>query len=263
MSTDHLFDRLELTSYVTGDITGEKKEQIEAHLKTCAECSDFVNELQADRASFLASFPFDDALIDETSTETDVKNDSKKTTFFTFPQMISVAALLLVAFLVAFQFKSIQQDVIREPGFQLKGGEEIHLYVQAVNGGVEQRKNNTYYPNERIQVCYSSPWKNYLMLFSADTNGVVSRFYPNVGDSSIYIENGTGVPLPNSIRLDSYVGPECYFLILSEQPESADEYQRKIEKAIKEQPVDNWYLPTTKGVTVISTVINKRSVDEM
>ncbi len=99
----------------------------------------------------------------------------------------------------------------------IKGGAGIKIAVQNLAGDIEKRIDNTYYPGESIQFLYSCSDKNYLILLGIDENGKVSIYFPDAHDSSIALQKGADIPLPQSIRLDEYIGKELFIAFFSDK----------------------------------------------
>lgn len=263
MNIEHPFDTLELTSFVTDDVSLEKETLIKEHLQECETCRTFVDTLKNEQASFLRELPFDEGAFNEKASETTLSEDRKETSFFTFHKVVAVAALLVFATILSLYLPQ-PITTTEEPvaGNTLKGEDAFSLYVLEANGEIRQRDDETYYPGERIQVSYSSTAKEYLMLFSFDTSGTVSKFFPAYGDSSITIEIGGDIPLPNSIRLDNYVGEERYLLVLSKSALCANDFEKEIQKEYKKHGFEKFQLPKRAGRVVLEKVTTKRRADE-
>lgn len=245
----HPFDSIELTSYVTGDISAEKRAKIEEHLDGCETCADTVKQMLDEQKMFNMEMPYNGS-VDETDTG-----------ILHFPKMkviSSIAALILFAVTIQFTLRenvSIEQQMIA-----LKGAEQISFFVENDTGGVEERDSDIYYPGERIQVCYSTVATAYLSLFSMDSNGTLSRFFPTYGTLSTKVEPGISVPLPHSIRLDSYIGEEKFIMVFSPTAVPISEIETKISTAFQENRLDS--LSFENESRVIIHTIEKRKKSE-
>ncbi len=219
--TEHEVDKLTLTSYFTGDLDGEKHALVEKHLVSCASCRDYLNELEAEKSSFLNNVPFESL---------PASPQKKSTTIIPFRKYYAIAATV-VLFITGGLFYQLRetQDYIR-----IKGNTGIKIFSQNKNGTIEKRENSIYYPGECIQITYSCTDKHYLILFSIDEKGVISKYYPDNEDSSIILEKGADIPLPNSIALDSYIGRELYIALFSGHrvylPDILDQVKSEYEK---------------------------------
>lgn len=258
MSEKHPFDKIDLESYVAGDITGEKLIRLEQHLKECHECREIVEELKEEQKQFLAAFPFENSGIEDGVTD-EPESKQQKTTFFNFTLWGSVAALLAFSFLLLPQLSQQSGSEIGSPtkehGIQLKGAEEFHIVVEGANGEDVHRIENVYHPGERIQICYSSSTKKNLLLYSID-GSQVTNFSPDYNDSSTVVEVGTNIPLPLSIRLDNYIGKEVYVMILSKEKLSVQKYNVLLEEYIG-KGIDSITLPQSDDITILMKEIIK------
>lgn len=262
MNREHPFDKLELISYVTGDISTEKAVLLKDHLECCETCRFFVEELTTEKDDFLIEHPFDEGFMDQISSEFEEEGHTKRPVFFTFPRIASIAALLLFATILTLNLRQSKSTLPSDMGIGLKGEENFYLYVLNVNGEIGQRDDEVYYPHERVHVCYTSSQKEYLMLFSIDTAGTISRFFPAHRDSSISVDIGSGIPLPNSIRLDGYIGKERYLMVLSKKAVSASDFENEIRKEFEKHGFDAFRLPNKAGRTVLEKLTTKRGINE-
>lgn len=244
------FDKLELTSYVTGDLSPEKNSAVESHCQSCETCAAYVEKLKAEQMQFLENNPFDGSV-----------DESDSTVVHTFPTNIrravtSIAALIVVAFTVQLWQNSNSET----EGFRVKGGADFSILVENRNGAIEERESDVYYPGERIQVCYSTVDTAYLILMSIDSNGTLSRYFPTRGDSSMKINPGVNIPLSNSIRLDSYIGEEKLIMAFSNEPLSVAKVESQIKTAFAENSLDSLRLNDESDVQV--RTIQKQVRDE-
>ena len=69
-----------------------------------------------------------------------------------------------------------------------------------------------------LRFYYDSGASDFLYLFSVDDAGVITTYYPEEKYRSIPIVRGRNIPLPDGVRLDSYVGHERFFALFSDQP---------------------------------------------
>ena len=200
--TGHDVDRLTLTSYVTGDLDSVKKAVVEKHLESCETCRTFVKELEAEKKAFLSEMPF---------ASLPVRRENKGAKRIHFKTYYALAATIVLFITGSLFFQ------MRDTGdyARIKGETGVTLFSLDKKGTVEHRKNNIYYPGDRIQIAYSCTDKHYLILFSIDEKGTLSTYYPSDADSSFILEKGADVPLPNSIALDDYIGREMFIALFS------------------------------------------------
>lgn len=204
---EHQFDKLELLSYAAGDCAPDKHSAIERHVATCEQCRAYLSSVDAEKAAFLSSHPFTGALVQGR------RNVEKKILFFSHRQVYALAASL-VLFLGASYMYLISRP---EPGYRIKGETNLKIFVKNHEGDIEKRGRQEYFTDEKIQFLYSCGVKNNFALISMDTTGAVTTYFPQSQDSSLALERGQDIPLPNSIALDEYTGRELFMGIFSEK----------------------------------------------
>jgi hypothetical protein len=199
---DHDIDRITLTSYFTGDLDREKQTVVEKHLETCEICKSYLKELEAEKNSFLSEVPFESL---------PTQPEKRRTKLAPFRKYYALAAtiILFIAGGLIYQMRDTEESI------RIKGETGIKIFSLDQKGAIEYRKNTVYYPGDRIQIAYSCTDKHFLILFSIDEKGTVSRYYPSDTDSSIILEKGADIPLPNSIALDDYIGRELFVALFS------------------------------------------------
>jgi hypothetical protein len=83
-----------------------------------------------------------------------------------------------------------------------------------------------------------------------DTTGAVVTYFPQSHDSSLALDRGQDIPLPNSIALDEYTGRELFMGVFSEKrffvPHLVEKLKASFEKshAIDSIGIDEKYLTT-------------------
>jgi hypothetical protein len=186
---------------------GDLSLKISEHLKICPSCRDYVNKLKSEKTAFLQTLPYDEMARSPKDTQ------NARLAFHKTLKFYSLAASFLV-FITAGFFLLHQTG----PGSRIKGEVNLKLFVKSSSGAIEKRGEQRYFPGEKVQFLYSCGSRNKFMLFSIDTSGTISRYYPSLGDSSISLEPGQDVPLPHSILLDNYIGKELFVGVFSEKP---------------------------------------------
>jgi hypothetical protein len=199
----HPVTTLELMSYAVNDCGDADRNRIGRHAETCPACASRLKAIAAECADFLARFPYAAVLGGHGGSEVVRKAP--------YPPLYALAAGLLVAVTAGwFAMQHITGATAR-----IKGDVSIAVYVKAADGKIEQRADNRYHPGEQIQIAYSTGEADRLILVSVDDSGHMTTYYPATGDTSIAIEKGRGLPLPNSIILDSYIGHELLVAVFS------------------------------------------------
>jgi hypothetical protein len=215
---NHVFDKVQLTSYFTGDIDNALFQKISEHVAACPSCKDYLHALKTEKETFLKTHAFEDIALPEKTA------GDNRLSFRIMPKIYGLAASFLV-FITA-GFFLLQHF---EPGSRIKGEVNLKLFVKNSFGAVEKRGEQRYYPGEKVQFLYSCGSRNKFMLFSIDTSGTISQYYPSQGDSSIGLEPGQDVPLPHSILLDSYIGKELFVGVFSEKTLYCPEIKRAVQ----------------------------------
>lgn len=214
----HCIDKLELISYCSGDCSEERTAQIEKHVAGCVSCRGYLKQLEEERRRFLTAHPFESM------------PPAKQNRIVPFPSARAFALAASIAFLAIGGY--VLNALYPATGtHRIKGDTGISLYVKATDGTIESRENHVYHPGERIQITYSCGERNHLILLSIDQEGRISTYYPVDGDTSLVLEKGRGIPLPNSIELDSYLGNELYIAAFSESALSLPDVVAKVRAA--------------------------------
>lgn len=214
------FDTVTLMSYFAGDLDSLTALRIANHIKQCTTCSIVVDSMEKVRAVFLKKYPVPSLPVNSSRTKMKV---------FTTRSMLSLAAsLILIVTAGFFSFMHFDRD-----GYRIKGSTQMNIFVQDQNGIPAKRVENVYFPGEKIQFTYSCGSNRYFMLLSTDTSGAISVYYPTNGDMSIELEAGQDLPLPNSITLDNYTGPELYLAIFSALPLHAASVKDKLKSSLE------------------------------
>ena len=113
--------------------------------------------------------------------------------------------------------------------FRIKGSESIRVFCKRSTGVSELSQGSKCHPGDLLQFSYSSSRNTYFFLGSIDSTGKVYTFYPENSDSPVLISAGADIPLPNSIQLDSYLGPELYIAAFNQNPFEISSFVRYLE----------------------------------
>jgi hypothetical protein len=207
-------------SLIAGDLDKFTEKAFNEHCKTCLSCDTEMKKLEKEKKEFLSQYPVPEKL------PSIIKMKKTKSVPMT---LFALAASLIIVFTAGFSIFSGKND-----GYRIKGTTQIGLFVQDEKGNPVKRDENNYYPGEKIQFTYSCGENRYFMLLSADSNHMVTVYYPSEGDTSIRLEPGRDVPLPNSIILDSYIGPELYLAVFSAFPLHTTHITNKLLSTLKQ-----------------------------
>lgn len=246
------FNIFELTSFVTNDLSKEKSNAIENHISECDQCSKKVKDLVEQQSSFLKEF--------SEPPHVEINNIIKPSSNI-WKKSFSIAAILLFTATLSFYFYESGTGHSGQLAHGIKGETSISFYVQNSDGTIEQRTDRIYYPGEKIQIKYSSLDYDYLMPLSIDTAGNIYSYLPSKKDSSFKIEKGAGVPFPNSIKLDNYLGKELFINIFSNKPLLFSEIKREISKSyMSQKSIEGLNLEEKEGIYISRNLIEKQKL---
>jgi hypothetical protein len=201
----HPFDKIDLIAFAAGDIREDRCAAMERHVASCEPCRLFIASLASEKASFLASHPYE-----RTGALPAQPSSAQRFSFFR-SQVYALAATLLLFAGAGYLYLSHTGN----PGIRTKGDTALKIYVKNRQGAVERRDGNEYSTGEKVQFLYSCGNDNNFALISIDTTGGITTYFPASGDSSMVLERGRDIPLPNSITLDNYTGPEVFAGVFS------------------------------------------------
>ncbi len=242
----HAVDKLAIASYVTDDLPQRKRTELETHLRECGVCRAYYEQLVRERENFLDRFPFEQS------------TPSRPHNVVSFPvpsRLYAIAACFLVLLTgVWIYYASQKPDTMR-----IKGGSDIRVVVQGIDGTIEERSSHIYYPGERIQFIYSCADRNNFMLFGLDEKGTLTTYLPAKGDNSMTLTKGADIPLPHSILLDDYIGNELFIAVFSAQQLSVSNMKQYIMKQYTDAgTVDTIRFKKTNNFIISSILITKQ-----
>ncbi len=242
----HEIHKLSIEAYCTDTLPEKEKIELENHLRECSECQDYLRQLTQQKNAFLEKYPFESLPLPQTK---------KIISFPSKRHIYALAASFIIMITGSWLFYSSRsQNTMR-----IKGGTDIRMVVKSLDGAIEERTTATCYPNERIQFIYSCGAQNNFMLFSIDEQGSLSTYLPAAGDSSVTLQKGAEMPLPNSILLDDYIGNELFIAIFSERSLQVPALKNYIlKKYTTEGNIEDISLQNTKDFTVHSFLLTKR-----
>ncbi len=240
------FDKLTLFSYVAEDLDDITRKKVTEHLKLCVECDSTVKKIEQEKADFLNKYPIPQIV----SVKKAPLKLSVKHTFSLYA--FAATLVLMVSAGLVFYTKN------NGPDYRIKGTTGVTLYVQDENGNPVKREDNRFFPGEKIQFTYSCGKERYFMLLSADSNHSISVYYPSKGTKSIELEPGRDLPLPNSIRLDSYIGPELYLAVFSASPLDVTHVTRQLTGFLEQAGSLSELRPGIEDAVVQSILIEKK-----
>jgi hypothetical protein len=197
--------QLELMAYQTGDMSAGRRETIADHLRGCPACRSALADLDRQKADFLGARPFESF----NPQPRQARILQWRRPAFT---VLALAASLVVGLTTVSQFQA------RTDGVRFKGSAAVAIHVHNADGTIATRDSGAFAPGEQIQFTVTSSGYKNLILMGIDTSGTISTYFPANGDSSGVLTPGAGIPLPNSIILDDYIGPELFVALFSIDP---------------------------------------------
>jgi hypothetical protein len=238
---NHPFGTLALTSFMVNDCSEQERARIRAHVDACAQCRDLLARLAAERDVFLTRLPYSQSI------------GAARPVAPRRPAQLAyaLAACLLVAITAIFFLPSLTTA----PASRIKGDVAISIFVKTENDRIEKRAGSEYHPGEQIQIAYSSGQFDHLILLGIEGNGTITDYYPQSGDTSILIEKGQNLPLPNSILLDEYLGLEAYVAVFSPRPLSLSQTVKAIRDAYAENPDLSATQPALPADAVVKKIV--------
>ncbi|HMD68414.1 MAG TPA: hypothetical protein VKF42_05990 [Chitinivibrionales bacterium] len=218
----HLFDKVDLLAYAAGDAAEAKRACIERHLAGCEQCRAFLSSMESEKAAFLAEHPFEQAVA------VPARQPRAQRFFFVRRQAYALAATLVLCATVGYLYLS--GGTAR--GSRIKGDTSLTILVKDRHGDIEKRAGREYFTGEKIQFVYSCGADNHFALIGIDTADGVTTYFPPSGDSSMVLDKGRDIPLPNSIALDNYTGPELFAGVFSDRRFSLSDVRRRIGSSL-------------------------------
>lgn len=200
----HPIDKFQIASYVAGDLTPDESKGLQKHLQECPNCQAYYESLTHEKEAFLSNYPFESLKLSEPKNHLPFPNLKR------YYALAAAIVLLLAGSSIYYSLQKQNMD-------RIKGESGIDIVVQDLNGTINKRDSHIYHPNEHIQILYSCTGKNDFILFGIDNKGTVSLYFPQEGDSSIGLQKGADIPLPNSILLDEYIGKELFLAFFSDK----------------------------------------------
>jgi hypothetical protein len=246
----HVFDKIDLLNYVTGSVSEGKAAEIRGHLSVCASCREYCNTMEREKQGFLAANPIEQVM----------DRPAQPMNIVRFPVLARYYALA-ASLIICIGAGYVYLTGMHTTDSRIKGETMLKVFVKADDGRIEQRGNNTFFTGERVQFLYSCGQKNHFILMSLDSAGSMTTFYPGTGDSAIGLEPGQDVPLPNSILLDDYTGPELFIGVFSEKALLVSTVKRLVEGAfLSKATLGSMTLTVPDAETIIfHYTIRKRS----
>ncbi|MBD3319664.1 MAG: DUF4384 domain-containing protein [Chitinivibrionales bacterium] len=247
-------DKLDLMSFFTGSCGDTEKAEISRHCAQCPSCAKYLKRLETENAAFLSEHPFDKRTFEHGGRVNKLR-----------PLILRYAYALAASLILMLSGYIYYQHTLSGKAYQTKGTVDLKMYVKTPGGVIESRTDQTYAPGEQIQFTYSCGSENKFMLLSIDQTGTITTYYPPKGDSSVVLEKGQDLPLPNSIILDEYIGEELFLAVFSRNKMAVSQVVGMLWKAFgSAKSMRGMSLDFKKSARVKSVIITKqRPADEL
>jgi len=252
-------ERLLLEQYACGEFDKQTRQQIDAHITHCKECSAFITQISGERDTFLEKHPF--ASFDRAHAPV-VGLPWYKTLMNSFmkPTLVPVYATLLIAVIIV-------PLVLREYGtktsvVQFKGKTPITFQYQRDGVTKDGSPAEHYRAGDQIQIIFSTIEKKQVSLLSIDSKGTVSFYHPDNGSQycSVATPAGADQQFPGSIVLDDSKGYELVIALFADKPLKTVETEKWIDSLYKENndpvKINSLLKKSSEGIAAsVSTVL--------
>lgn len=203
--------QLELVALASSGVaTTEEQKHAKAHLQECSECADSVLWLTANLSSL----------------ESPAKTVTAKTSWWQqiFSQMVpwqwaaaAAAVVLVVATPLVWWPES---EVPGKTSTLLVKGQADQLFV-AVQRGAQRfaaQPEQRLLAGDKLGLFYTADKAGYLLIFGVANKHGIARLYPAKSSSSIAIDAGHRVAIPDGVEVQPGQGCEWLVAVFSEQP---------------------------------------------
>jgi hypothetical protein len=253
--------QLDIELYFVGEMDSAASRELEKHLEECDVCCASLENLKLKKDEFLKAHPYYSFAPAQVSEEQVPWYDQLWERLWEMlmrPALVPVYGVLILAlFLTPYLYREFMDD---------SGSDIIWKGKPFISSFVYQRGGNTYagdtaatyYENDQIQILYTSATHTYMTLFSIDSRGTISFYYPESESSwcSMEIKPGSGLAYHRSIVLDNVEGWELIVALFSKEPtgeaavrswitqtiKGAAEHPHELKKALEEQPLAEGYV---------------------
>jgi hypothetical protein len=201
-SEDCLSD-LALDQWSNGELDGQERQQVEAHVATCPRCHAQHAELERKRAEFYAAAPSFEEHAARFVTAPNVGGRPRRVAALA-AGLAALAALAMIA--------------LRPSGLPItrsKGAPYIGYFVKRDNRIVPGSEATRLRPGDLLRFNYSSSREYYLALFNLDSREA-SVYFPSAPHAA-RVPSGSEIPLDFSVELDATPGVEHVHALFCEQ----------------------------------------------
>jgi len=209
-----------LTRLHAGELGGEDRDQVQAHLDGCTACRSAFENLELSRVAFDQGHDREAFLrrVQEAAARPPESDDVPGSWWLKLLRPVPLAAgaavLAGVLVLVLWSPPAERGDTTRMKG----GALELGYYVMEPGGPVVAEPDRPLHPGDRIQFRLTAPAGGYVHIVGIDEASAASVYFPPPGTTSEPFPGGAGRPVPGSIILDDTTGRERVFVLICDQP---------------------------------------------
>lgn len=198
---------LTLTLLDTGCLAGDEKDEVQAHLQTCARCRGWLDGAKADFAAIPGAER--DAMVDRLTARAQRPRQR-------WPVAVAGALAIAAAALLLLHTPPPRPDV------GLKGsGLDLRVYRERAGHVASTMSGDMFRPGDRLRFEVDVPSDGHMLVVGVESDGDLFRCYPNDRDESVPVEASSGLLLSDAIELDSSTGHEVLHLVVCDAPFSA------------------------------------------
>ncbi len=224
---DHHVSELALDE-VIANLSTARARAAAAHLQDCPHCQGQLAALRQAHDAFLARFPHQQSLPRRATTPATLRLRRPRWQPWLWaagPALVAASAVVLFAV----QPPAADTDMPKVAGVRVKGGTIVEI---AVGRGSTSSSfvGQPLRAGDRLAFRYTTTL-SYLMVVSLESSGEVSIVLPASGQTSIPIEPGRQVRLPEGMELDDYPEPERLVALFSAAPLRTDVVKSRIMQA--------------------------------
>jgi hypothetical protein len=220
---------LQLEVFAFASPRERERAPLRVHLLSCSQCRSGVEQLERERAAFLEDGPpaaFMTEVVARAEREPAPvvpgrgRPASRRTLRWTAAALVAAALALAV-------ITRSELSATRDPeGIRLRGTAalELGLFVSRAGGpALPLAPEERLAEGDVLRFAARSARPGYASIVNVDDRGHVTQYLPQRPGASLRIEASERLtPLPQSIRLDGFVGRELIALVISDEPLATD-----------------------------------------
>jgi len=215
---------LTFDAWFAGELAAGAAAAAEAHVAGCDRCGHRRAEFAAQRQEFFAVTPEIDW---RPALGNRARNQRRRQTLVTLATLAAAAALVVLVSRVREQPEAI---------VRAKGGPSVGFFVQRGESSQRGASGEVVYPGDHIRFAYTSDRPRYLAIYSLDSRGKASIFFPD-GDLAERVPAGSDSSLRSAVELDDAPGLETVFAVFCDADFSVERLRKSLaERRTLEAP---------------------------